>query len=301
MATANPIRSQSRVSSDRSGSCSDDVVSLDSWSEKLDASNDWPAEFVSEPNRSRLSSAGSGRPGLSHQLAGRQPSLSDVPKEKSVLLRSGPPDSNPNAIARGRTGAIPTISGHVQNRDLGVPSLPRRPSSSTSSDSDSSPLHSPRHSMQEHSPQSPSRRIPQTGSHISGGHHFQFAHHLHPHYNSSPVHQGSAGQLASHSSGRTHSPHNHNFGGHVHHGSDSPHSQSHHRGMPYYATSSSSSQYAHHNSYHPGNAAIDQIIEREGEKLKTKMKSMWNNVKYGEKLMLNVYYFIIFVCSLLIT
>lgn len=275
MATANPIRSQSRVSSDRSGSCSDDVVSLDSWSEKLDGSSDWPADYVSDANRSRLSSAGIERSGFSHQLAGRQPSFSDVAKEKSVVLRSGPPDANPTA--RGRIGVIPTISGHVQNRDLSVPSSPRRPSSSTSSDSDSSPLHSPRHNTQEHSSQS-SRRIPPTGTHLSGGHHFQFAYHLRPHYNSPPGHRGSAGHLGRHNSGRTHSPHHHNFGGHVHHGNEGPHS--HHRGVPYY-----SNQFAQNSSCNLGNnAALDQIIEREGEKLKTKMKSMWNNVKYGEKM-----------------
>lgn len=282
MATANPIRSQSRVSSDRSGSCSDDVVSLDSWSEKLDASNDWPAEFVSDSNRSRMSSAGSGRSvsGFSHQLAGRNVPFPNVKKETSVVLRSGPPSSN--HAMRGIAGVIPTVSGHVQSRDLGVPSSPRRPSSSTSSDSDSSPLHSPRRTMQEQSPQPPSLRIPQTGTHFSGGHHFQFVHHLRPHYSSSPVHRGSPGHQAGHSSGRNHSPHNHNFGGHPHHGTDGSHP--HHRGLPYYTN-----QYPHHNtnSYHPGignNAAIDQIIEREGEKIKTKMKSMWNNVKYGKKL-----------------
>ena len=276
MATADPVRTVSRISSDRSGSCSDDVLSLDSWSEKIEASKDWSQEYES---RSRLSSAG-GRADR-HQLTPRQLSVSEVKKEKSAVLRTGPPHHHSGY--RERTATIPTISGNVdlQRRDHGLISPRRRTSSSTSSDSESSPHHSPRRTCADN-PQSPSRKIPTTGSHYHGGHHFQFAHHLRPHYQSSPLHRGGAGHATAHAPRRVHSPQyrgqspRHQIVGHPHYDPSSPY---HNRGASYYTN-----LYPTQNSYTAGNgAALDQILEREGEKLKTKMKSMWNNVKYGEK------------------
>ncbi|XP_076441501.1 cysteine protease ATG4D-like [Babylonia areolata] len=292
MAAADPVRSVSRLSSDRSGSFSDDVVSLDSWSEKLEASasnsKDWPVDCERRP---RLSSADSTVRSAVTQQRVRHPPFKDVRKQKTVTLRSAPPNPKPAATRDNMPVGISTISARVeQNREYGLygPPSRRRRSSSASSDSDPSPLHSPRHSAHELSPQSPNRRIPTSGSRYhggGGGGHFQFAHHLRPHYSSSPVHRGPAG----HPAHQVHSPppphhHPHHQRGqsprhqpHYNNPSSPRHHPHQYPGVRYY-----SSQYPHQSSYHSANnAPIDQILEREGEKLKTKMKSMWNNVKYG--------------------
>ncbi|XP_070195605.1 cysteine protease ATG4D-like [Littorina saxatilis] len=273
MAAANTVGHYNYVSSDKSGSCSDDVLSLDSWSEKLDASASIERQTEIEAKHREFtagsgSANGSGRSRYSHPITARKPTPSDVMKEKSTFLRSVPPASKQPA-SESRTDTIQTISGNVHGREHPHTSLSshRRSVSSTSSDSESSPVHSPRHNMRD---PSPSQRIPQTGPGAHGPHHVQFVHHLRPHYQSSPVHRGSPGRPVSSGTNRTQPPHQlFNF----HHENDGAHD----RGVPYY-----SGQFAHQNNYAVGNnAPIDQIFEREGEKIKTKMKSMWNNVKYG--------------------
>lgn len=282
MATADTVRTPSRVSSDKSGSCSDDVVSLDSWSEKLD---EWPAEFVvpdrgvesrSRVNTPRTASA----MGYSHQQTGRHPAPTGPRMERSVALRSATRDVDPRARSRtevptvpssSRTETVPTISG---NLPPAMPSRHRR-TSATSSESDSSPLHSPRYlNEQQTGPLSPSRRNPDAGSRYSDGHHFQFAQHLHPHYSSSPVHHRHSTALLPGQSGAawqsdgalsSHARH------HGHHGRGRG---SHHRHFV--------GQYPHQiGSFRSGNN-LSLDIEREGEKIKTKVKSIWNNMKYGK-------------------
>lgn len=277
MAAGDPIRNRSRVSKDRSGSCSDDVLSLDSWSENLEESSKPKKKAIDSrfpDSRSRVNLTSEGTLGFSHhQLAGRHPVV--VKKDKSVHLRSESRDSN--SSARDRLDSIPTIFATI-GRGGGPPLLMppqklKRPGSSTSSDSDSSPLHSPRFIQEQQGPElSPSRRIPDAGTSHNDSHHLQFAQHHRLNYQSSPVHRHSAGHLGN-LVGHTHrpwtvSPYHQTTDGSLisgHHRSHGPH-------HPYLTNQI--------NSIHNGNT-VPFDIEREGEKIKTKMKSIWNNVKYG--------------------
>ncbi|KAK7508335.1 hypothetical protein BaRGS_00000574 [Batillaria attramentaria] len=285
MSTAG-IRRRSHTSAERSESLSDDVLSLDSWSEKLDPSGEWPADFLpdySESHRLRVSSVGE-RTGVRHHSATRRPH-SEVRLENVVSLRSEAPR---NRSESNRFDAIPTVSGSVHSQgwvssaspgtvgpELGASHAPTQaqPDQWDSWDYPAPPQ-----------PLSPSRKIPPRGSH-----HF-FASYLRPHYQPSQPHL-SYGHKHSHKQGHGfrigHSP----ASGHFAH-SDMETFQfrnppgvggggAQHRGLPYHAS-------PHHNHHGHGavytngrQAPMEQMIEREGEKIKTKMKSMWNNVKYG--------------------
>lgn len=262
------MKDHSYVERDGAEYIPDDVVSLDSWSDPFDQTADY-LPLGHDPYRFRSGSSGSSS-GLVRTSSGRR--VSSVKGERGAKRKS-----QDNAyVSRGSgTDLIPSISSSLENSYLGDLSAAEAASYRPSSRDQKGHSDKPGSEMHAHSP---SRRLSDGPSHFLSNrrhHHVLdrislFGHrHRNPHY---VDHYGrSHTSSASEPKGVMVGEHCVQF--------PHPHGQHHHT-----TSHSGGHQLRHH---HPAsrplhtNGSHSHVDPHSPEKFRTKMKSMWNNVKYG--------------------